>query len=135
MSHLDLKLENVLLDENKELKDLKVIDFGLCRPFQQQSQDNDNDVNDNDNENDDDNDNDDTQQTEVFTDLVGSPTYISPQIIEGSYTYKADIWACGVIAYTLLAGFTPFDGPNEGCTMEVSTVQHVNIPYIYIIAI
>ena len=98
MAHLDLKLENVLLDENKALDDLKVIDFGLCQFFTIDPEE-------------------DEEET-TFSDLVGTPTYVSPQIIEGTYTYKADIWALGVVAYTLLCGFTPFDGPTEGHTME-----------------
>lgn len=39
---------------------------------------------------------------------------MSPEIIEGRpYDKKTDIWSCGVIAYLLLVGQTPFAGKSE----------------------
>lgn len=70
--HRDLKPENVLLEENMKLDDIKIIDFGLARR---------------------------TAPGANFTDFVGTSYYMSPQIVkEEPYTFKCDIWACGVIA-------------------------------------
>jgi len=36
--------------------------------------------------------------------------YIAPEIIEGSYDHKCDIWSAGVILYILVTAIPPFDG-------------------------
>jgi calcium-dependent protein kinase len=41
---------------------------------------------------------------------VGSLSTMSPDVIQGSYTAKADIWSVGVLAFILLSGKLPFDG-------------------------
>jgi calcium-dependent protein kinase len=92
MVHRDLKLENILLDTDQDLQDMKLIDFGLAQHF-----DTDNNT---------------------FHELVGSTAYVAPQVIEGEYTEKCDLWSCGVIAYSLLSGYTPFEGMHDGETLQ-----------------
>jgi calcium-dependent protein kinase len=48
-----------------------------------------------------------------LTSLVGTPYYIAPEVIKGSYDEKCDVWSCGVILYLLLCGIPPFVGHNE----------------------
>eukprot|EP00434_Breviolum_minutum_P005120 symbB.v1.2.004515.t1/scaffold252.1/size382360/9 len=43
----------------------------------------------------------------------GSLHYVAPEVLEHSYTDKADLWSCGVIAYMLLTGAPPFFGSDE----------------------
>lgn len=35
---------------------------------------------------------------------------MAPQVLQGSYTAKADVWSCGVICFILLSNKKPFDG-------------------------
>jgi len=84
IAHRDVKLENILMDK---LGNIKLIDFGLCDFV--------NDVG---------------NKTRLCVDSVGSPAYISPEILTGKpYDgFKADVWSCGVVLYALLFGCFPF---------------------------
>ncbi|KAG8856136.1 hypothetical protein FRB91_001195 [Serendipita sp. 411] len=86
--HRDLKLENLLLDRNRNII---VTDFGFANRFEHRT--------------------DDLMQTSC-----GSPCYAAPELVisEGSYVGSAvDIWSCGVILYAMLAGYLPFDDDPE----------------------
>ena len=39
--------------------------------------------------------------------------YLAPEIIEGSYDEKCDIWSLGVILYILVSAVPPFDGDGD----------------------
>ncbi len=39
---------------------------------------------------------------------VGTLTYMAPEVLEGLYSEKCDIWSCGVILWILLSGRNPF---------------------------
>lgn len=85
IAHRDLKLENLLLF----WKDgLKLGDFGFARYF---------DVN--------------NTTTALSQTFCGSNAYISPEILhQRPYNpLAADIWACGVILFTMVFGNLPFD--------------------------
>jgi calcium-dependent protein kinase len=88
--HRDLKPENILIEfSNKKKPDeftIKIIDFGASKKFNRKSK---------------------------IRDFVGTPYYIAPEVIKGTYDEKCDIWSCGVILFLMLTGTTPFDGVSE----------------------
>lgn len=42
----------------------------------------------------------------------GSPYYMSPDVIQGLYDSKCDVWSCGVLLYFMLTGRYPFFGSS-----------------------
>jgi len=83
--HRDIKPENFLMQNNEANAAIKVIDFGLAKKFKPGSGD-------------------------WMKTKAGTPYYVSPQVLQGKYDEKCDVWSCGVIAYILLCGYPPFYG-------------------------
>ncbi|WOK91738.1 calcium-dependent protein kinase 17 [Canna indica] len=91
--HRDLKPENFLFVNRKENSPLKAIDFGLSIFF---------------------------KPGDTFTDVVGSPYYVAPEVLLKHYGPEADVWSAGVIVYILLSGVPPFwDETEQGVFQEV----------------
>ncbi|XP_041024831.1 calcium-dependent protein kinase 32-like [Juglans microcarpa x Juglans regia] len=84
--HRDLKPENFLFANMKETAPLKAIDFGLSVFF---------------------------KPGERFTEIVGSPYYMAPEVLKRNYGPEVDVWSAGVILYILLCGFPPFWAETE----------------------
>eukprot|EP00747_Dinoflagellata_sp_TGD_P159669 gnl/TRDRNA2_/TRDRNA2_177909_c0_seq4.p1 gnl/TRDRNA2_/TRDRNA2_177909_c0~~gnl/TRDRNA2_/TRDRNA2_177909_c0_seq4.p1 ORF type:complete len:569 (+),score=95.24 gnl/TRDRNA2_/TRDRNA2_177909_c0_seq4:104-1810(+) len=83
--HRDLKLENFLY-EAKETDYLKLVDFGLAKHWDHRTN---------------------------LTQACGSMHYIAPEVLNRSYTEKADMWSIGVIAYMLLTGSSPWGAADK----------------------
>lgn len=84
--HRDLKPENFLFANKKENSPLKAIDFGLSVFF---------------------------RPGERFTEIVGSPYYMAPEVLRRNYGPEVDVWSAGVILYILLCGVPPFWAETE----------------------
>ncbi|KAG5519389.1 hypothetical protein PMAC_002016 [Pneumocystis sp. 'macacae'] len=119
--HRDLKLENLLLDRNKNII---VTDFGFANVF---------DVGDNLNSFSDIDcfDGKSLKKSDLMQTSCGSPCYAAPELVIGDGCYvgrKVDVWSCGVILYAMLAGYLPFDDdPNN------PDGDNINLLYKYII--
>ena len=84
--HRDLKPENILLDSNSDDLSIKIVDWGCAKRI---------------------------KKDERLHQVDGSSYYIAPEVLQGDYNEKCDIWSCGVILYILLCGYPPFNGDND----------------------
>ena len=74
--HRDLKLENFLFQDEGNDSELKMIDFGLSKHF---------------------------QEGDTQTEKVGTPYTVAPEVILGKgYDERCDVWSLGVICFLLL---------------------------------
>ncbi|XP_055521429.1 testis-specific serine/threonine-protein kinase 4-like, partial [Leucoraja erinacea] len=89
--HRDLKLENLLLDINDNVK---ISDFGFCKVASV-------DVGG-------------VQKMQLSETYCGIYAYVPPEVLQGTpYTpFLSDIWSMGVILFTLVTGKLPFDDSN-----------------------
>lgn len=92
--HRDLKLENILIDESGLVK---LIDFGfsICIP-----------------------------KDKLLNIFCGTPSYMAPEIVSKK-DYKGihtDIWALGILLFTLLCGHFPFRGKFMCTSIEMQLV-------------
>ena len=54
-----------------------------------------------------------SSMAELARTCVGSPCYLSPEIIQGEqYSYKSDVWSLGVILYRIASNDFPFNAAN-----------------------
>uniref|UniRef100_W5L3R7 protein kinase C n=1 Tax=Astyanax mexicanus TaxID=7994 RepID=W5L3R7_ASTMX len=77
----DLKLDNVLLDQDGHIK---LTDYGMCKEG--------------------------IRPGDTTSTFCGTPNYIAPEILRGEdYGFSVDWWALGVLMFEMMAGRSPFD--------------------------
>ena len=81
--HRDIKPENILFSDKRNIFSLKLIDFGLAAFSEQDKK------------------------------IVGTPSYMSPEMVDGNGTYVSDIWSVGVVVYQMLTGKLPFEKNDD----------------------
>ena len=45
-----------------------------------------------------------------LTEIAGTPYYMAPEVIKSTYGKQSDLWSLGVVLYTLVSGYLPFQG-------------------------
>lgn len=113
VTHCDLKLENLLLASKTDLDSVKICDLGLAKKANARSS----------------------------SLPSGTPEYISPEVLEANLMADAaegkgalpqahgpsvDNWACGVLLFVLLAGYTPFAHEDEHTMYELIRTGNFN---------
>jgi len=80
--HRDLKLGNLFLSDGMQIR---VGDFGLATQL--------------------------THPEERKRTICGTPNYIAPEVLDGKdgHSFEVDVWAFGVILYTMIIGKPPFE--------------------------
>jgi calcium-dependent protein kinase len=81
--HRDIKPENIMYDVSGEVK---LIDFGLAKQ---------------------------TGTNEKLHTIAGTPYFIAPEVLNGSYGKECDIWSLGVLFFVLVTGTYPFDSATK----------------------
>lgn len=86
VTHRDIKPQNILLDQNNNIK---ISDFGLSALPEQ-------------------------LKNSLLHTACGTPGYTAPEVAygKGYNGEKADSWSCGVILFAFLSGYIPFDSGN-----------------------
>ena len=87
--HRDLKLENILLDKNENVK---LCDFGFTREYE--------------------------GHLSYLRTFCGTVCYSAPEMLKGEKYAgeKVDVWSLGIILYALLVGELPFDEDDDMVT-------------------
>jgi calcium-dependent protein kinase len=84
--HRDLKPENCLIVDKTDNSDIKIIDFGLAAFV---------------------------TEDQILNDVCGTPHYVAPEVLTGSYRLECDCWSLGIILFMMLSGTPPFTGKNN----------------------
>lgn len=73
-----------MFSESQNLAEVKIIDFGLSKLYDNKSKGTDS--------------------------IVGTPYYVAPEVLNGKYGIECDCWSIGVMLYIILSGLLPFSG-------------------------
>jgi len=80
--HRDIKPDNIMITSTNTVR---LIDFGLSKASRSNKQ---------------------------LTTVAGTPYYMAPEVLDGAYGKGADLWSLGVLLYTLVCGYLPFQGSS-----------------------
>ncbi|KAI8077393.1 kinase-like domain-containing protein [Gilbertella persicaria] len=93
--HRDMKPENLLFKTPESDSDLVICDFGIAKS---------------------------SSQASALETVCGSPGYVAPEVLlQKGYGPAIDMWAVGVITYTLLCGYQPFQAEDQVELMDEIT--------------
>jgi len=93
--HYDLKPSSVLFTRMEERVNVKVVGFGCAKGV--------------------------PQYKRSLNKLFGDILYMAPEVVQGSFTNKVDVWGVGAIMHALIVGYAPFE---DGCKEKIRTVMN-----------
>ncbi len=96
--HRDIKPENILIRYDGTLK---LLDFGIAKEL---------------------------KDRDISNTMVGSRPYMAPEQIMGRSQIASDVWALGVIIYTLYTELLPFFDDNEKALMDLILTREPDRP-------
>eukprot|EP00746_Dinoflagellata_sp_MGD_P147137 gnl/MRDRNA2_/MRDRNA2_79516_c0_seq1.p1 gnl/MRDRNA2_/MRDRNA2_79516_c0~~gnl/MRDRNA2_/MRDRNA2_79516_c0_seq1.p1 ORF type:complete len:363 (+),score=36.57 gnl/MRDRNA2_/MRDRNA2_79516_c0_seq1:479-1567(+) len=90
-AHRDVKAENYMLKTQSSDSPIKLIDFGLLCHFEKKGH---------------------------MSEVVGTAYCVAPEVLQGSYNEKCDVWSIGVTGYYMCVGHPPFVGSSDKHTLQ-----------------
>ena len=103
IAHRDVKIDNLLLDSNK---DLKLIDFGLSTKY---------------------------KEDELLNQPCGTIVYAAPEVLDYKdyHGMLADVWSCGIVLYGMLSGFLPFGDSDDEINKNMVLSGKIKMPNFF----
>ena len=103
IAHRDVKIDNLLLDSNK---DLKLIDFGLSTKY---------------------------KEDELLNQPCGTIVYAAPEVLDYKdyHGMLADVWSCGIVLYGMLSGFLPFGDSDDEINKKMVLSGRIKMPNFF----
>lgn len=99
--HRDIKMDNIILANESEDSDVKLVDFGLSKMI---------------------------GPNEYCTEPYGTFGYVAPEVLLGKkYDKGVDIWSLGCVLYIMLTGQGPFEDKTEEGIASYIYVFNLNI--------
>ena len=85
ITHRDIKIDNMLLDRNG---DLKLVDFGLSTKY---------------------------KDNELLNQPCGTVVYAAPEVLQGKeyHGMLCDVWSSGIVLFGMLSGYLPFSDNDD----------------------
>ena len=103
IAHRDIKIDNLLLDSNN---DLKLIDFGLSTKY---------------------------KEGELLNQHCGTIVYAAPEVLDykSYHGMLVDVWSCGIVLFGMLSGFLPFGESNDEINKKMILEGRIKMPKIF----
>ena len=100
ISHRDVKIDNMLLDRNK---DLKLVDFGLSTKY--------------------------TDDT-LLDQPCGTVVYAAPEVLDGNeyHGMLADVWSSGIVLFGMTSGYLPFCDQDDEVNKKHVLEGKIDLP-------
>ena len=103
ISHRDVKIDNMLLDRNKNLK---LVDFGLSTKY--------------------------TDDT-LLDQPCGTVVYAAPEVLDGNeyHGMLADVWSSGIVLFGMASGFLPFCDQDDEVNKKHVLEGKIDLPEFF----
>ena len=103
ITHRDIKIDNLLLDKNL---DLKLIDFGLSTKY---------------------------RDDRLLNQPCGTVVYAAPEVLDCReyHGMLADVWSSGIVLFGMLSGFLPFGDPDDEVNKRLVLQGKIEIPKFF----